>query len=108
MLASKGRIEPSAEPGRLQIEPTQRLQMLPPEPGLPPAGEIRPLLEIDILGLMRLQAERAAALSTQVPLGPLQKSQPDPEPQLHNRLPVEQLLSSVQAGSIVTVSPAQP
>ena len=68
----EGRIESSAEPGRLQIEPRQRLQMLPSEPGLAPEAEIKPLLEIDITGLTRLQAERAAALGMQVPSGPLQ------------------------------------
>ena len=71
-LAAEGRIEFSAKPGRLQIQPRQRFQILPPEPGLPPAAEIRPLLEIDITGLTRLQAERSAALGMQVPSGPLQ------------------------------------
>ena len=71
-MAPEGRIEVSAEPGRLQMKPRQRLQMLPPEPGLSPEAEIRPLLEIDITGLTRLQAERAAALGMQVPSGPLQ------------------------------------
>jgi len=46
--------------------------MLPSEPGLASEAEIRPLLEIDITGLTRLQAERAAALGMQVPSGPLQ------------------------------------
>ena len=71
-LAPEARIEFSAEPGRLQMKPRQRLQMLPSEPGLTPEAEIRPLLEIDITGLTRLQAERAAALGMQVPSGPLQ------------------------------------
>ena len=71
-LAPEARIEFSAEPGRLQMLPRQRLQMLPSEPGLAPEADIRPLLEIDITGLTRLQAERAAALGMQVPSGPLQ------------------------------------
>ena len=54
------------------MKPRQRLQTLPPEPGLSPAAEIKPLLEIDITGLTRLQAERSAALGMQVPSGPLQ------------------------------------
>ena len=68
----EGRIESAAEPGRLQMKPRQRLQTLPPEPGLSPAAEIKPLLEIDITGLTRLQAEISAALGMQVKSTPLQ------------------------------------
>ena len=105
-LAPEGRIEFSAEPGRLQMKPRQRLQMLPPEPGLSPAAEIRPLLEsinIPIVCAYVLQAETAASLVVQVPSAPLHISQPISAIQAR---PAGQL-SEVQVGSIVTVSPAQ-